>query len=1045
MIQKFISSTEDNDDRKVQSIATIKSNTSLKQLSKYIRGGISKMSKGELQDLTQKLHLYDKDVYVVGKKKISPDHEQIKIIEAPLGNNIRVIAGAGTGKTTTIACRIKYLLDTSVTPDKILVLTFNVEARKNLESMIDRLMGFEIKMEIRTIDSFCFKIKNDFGTNNLIKNNSGKTSIFGDANTNTNSTNSVFTPPPKNCSLSEFGTIGRKIMEKYGKEICSQYEYVFFDEFQDVNEDQFEILRQFVSNGCKLTVIGDDSQNIYQFRGSDNHYIINFDRIFPNTITYKITTNYRSTKEIIDLANQSIINNKERIHKMMKPATKEQGAIDLSINDTNNSCIEQIFDKIRYYTEDLNIPYDDIAILSRNTSALKSIETEFEKNKIPYVALISDQYSNDYKQVIQQNKIVLSTIHKAKGLEWKVVFIIGLCDSRFPNHLNNGLKNIEEERRLFYVGVTRAKRYLHFVAGIKEVPLSRFIGEVEEHVEIINNAGIREVGLFDGTNEDVKKDAYSVTKMIEMMSGKHIEKLREMFLIPDVEMDVTQLFIDPLRFTDEIKKNVYESDYGIYCDYYLTRQLMVMNEHNIKDVNVELALFGVRLTDDEKIIYSKYDIKNCLVKGKNKIPVSSDKKENDMIKKVVKKITDCMELTGLDIHAIDHLLLMGSKSYIYPESFINKLRESYEVYKDKSVDKDDVKDAIYYVSLCPKFSSKRHRLVYRDIRNLYDENSVDVFPRIDEYVEMLKDDDILCKLAMNKLYKINKDKVSLCGELDYLNVTNNTIVDIKCSEGDFKIEWLLQLLMYYALFMCNPGCCPNYDEIVIKNLAVFNVFTGCYYETPIPENYDWNELLEYVGLIISDDLKGIRPKANITIVSILDQDAVNVDSMTTLINIDDGDDGDNVDDNDDENNDDDDKEDEIEYYNIDIPKITTANRSGYIVFDVENNCVNQDIIQLAYIVCDDNHKNLKQVKRYIKDRFVDGRAIQITNITTDTLRKHGILFNTVMEEFLTDVAKVSFVCGHHVCTDISKVRSNLEKFKIRPSRDIFNDVALRIH
>jgi len=266
LIHNFVTVNATEKDNK-KTITAIKNDHNLKQLSKYVRGGISKLAKTELQKLTDRFDAYKKNEYYVGGKKIEPDPEQTKIIRAPVTHNIRVIAGAGTGKTTTIGCRIKYLLDSHVTPDKILVLTFNIEARKNLEKMIDGLMGFEIKMEIRTIDSFCFKIKNDFSDG---FNNGYESQI--------------------NSSLSELGICGRKIMDKYGAEICSQYKYVFFDEFQDVDEDQFQILKNFVKHGCKLTVIGDDSQNIYQFRGSDNYYIINFDKIVPQTLTYKITT-----------------------------------------------------------------------------------------------------------------------------------------------------------------------------------------------------------------------------------------------------------------------------------------------------------------------------------------------------------------------------------------------------------------------------------------------------------------------------------------------------------------------------------------------------------------------------------------------------------------------------------------------------------------------------------------------------------------------------------------------------------------------------------
>lgn len=997
----------------LQKTQELKKNVHLKQLSKFVRGGISKLTKLELTDLIKRFSEYKTERYIIGGKEIYPDNEQIKIIKASLNHNIRVLAGAGSGKTTTIGCRIKYLLDTVTTPDKILVLTFNIEARKNLEDMLDQLMGFNIKMEIRTIDSFCNKIKGDF-SNGFHQGSNGQSNENG-------------------CySLSELGIIGRKIMEKYGREIAGQYEHVFFDEFQDVNDDQFRILKKFVANGCKLTVIGDDSQNIYQFRGSDNYYIINFDKIIPKTQTFKITTNYRSTGEIVRLANDSIGFNKEKIQKNMTAKTKDRGIIDLIISESGSHEIEELINKINYYTQELGIPHGEIAILSRITFGLKVVETEFEKIKMPYVALISDQYSNDYKQVIQEDKIVLSTIHKAKGLEWKVVFIIGLRDAYFPNHMNNGLKNIEEERRLFYVAVTRAKKYLHFITNTKDVPLTRFIGEIKNHVKVdIKTKKIIKNGLFTGNDDDNKKDFYSVTKFIELLSGKRIEEMRNLGLVPDLKIDQVPVFTEPIQFSDHLKKNVFESDYGIFCDYYMTRQLMINNKQKIKDVNVEKILLAINLTDNEKLLYDKYQLKKYFPNKIFTVPITDCDKNN--VNDLIRKITQKMEHAKIDCFAMEDIMKNGSVSdFFYPPSFMSKLSEEYKIYKDssKNINASTSTDPIYYTSLCAKFNDDRRRLVYRNVQDLYKENNKSVLPRIDEYVDMIKKNHIVCKLRMNKMYKINKDNVLLGGELDYIDITNSTLCDIKCSEGDFKVEWLIQLLIYYALFKCNPDCCNEHDDpllyekICIQNVGIFNIFTGKYYSTQLPENYDWELLLEYIESILKEDLKGIREKHSV-------HDPLNdLDLMIP------------------DNNSNDIElpinqqliESNVEIYQLD--QSLCVNKKGYMVLDVENNCVNMDIIQLAYIIYDDNNREVKKINKYVKDRFVDKRAGEITGITTDLLRKNGTSFNLIIREFLKDIHSVHSICGHNVCTDVSKLKSNMNKFKIQPSYDVFDFVII---
>ncbi len=996
-------------DNETLSVNDMKNDPYMRMMSKYIRGGISKLTKIQLKTLTDAMINYKENCFIINQKEIIPDAEQIIIIKSPNEHNIRVIAGAGTGKTTTISCRIKHLLDTQITPDKLLVLTFNIESKKNLEKMMDGLMGFEIKIEIRTIDSFCYKIKKDF--NDEFKNDNN---IMG-------------------CSLRELGITGRKIMEKYGKEICSQYKYVFFDEFQDIDQDQYHILKTFEEQGCKLTVIGDDSQNIYQFRGSDNHYLINFDKIFPNTLTYKITTNYRSTKEIIDLANDSIVNNKEKIYKLMKPYKKETGKIDLIIHKTGVESVKYLIDMIKYYTEELLIPYDEIAILSRSTHSLKMLETEFERNNIPYVGLISDQYSADYKQKIQQYKIVLSTIHKAKGLEWRVVFIFALSDQCFPSHLNNGIKQIDEERRLFYVAVTRAKQFLHFVSNSKEVPLSRFIGEVEQHVNIIKKTdNIPDEGLFIGRDDDHKKDSYSVINIIERFSGKKIEKLRELNLIPVSQLITTQLFSDQLCFTNEIKQNIFESDYALFCNYYLTRQLMINNKQTIKDSNSEKILTNLHLTEDEKQLYYTYNLKNYLLNIDHsrtlaQINIKAKRKDLGELKLLIKKLLNCMKTTGIDALSIENLMSLGSQDYNYPDTFLGSLGKSYEMYRNNKIKIENILNTVYYVSLCPKFNDNRRRLLYRDILDLFKKNSMRIFPRIDEYVKLLKNEKIKCKLHVNKLYKLDKYTVSLSGEIDYVNITNDTIVMIKCSESEFKLDWLLELMLYYSLFNNDSSYCVNYYEIDIKKVAVFNILNGKYYELIVPENYNWMGLLEFVGNMIFDDLKGVRASA-IRFTGdnnehfIFTDDCINVNLIISSNN--------NF------------KEQNENTGETIILECSNELKSGYMVLDIENNCTNQDIIQVAYILYDLNHNVLKCFNSYIKNRFVDKRTKQITGITTDVLRKSGISFNIVMREFFTDLNKISFFCGHHVHTDVSKIRFNLEKYMINVIPNILDSCII---
>jgi DNA polymerase III epsilon subunit-like protein len=307
------------------------------------------------------------------------------------------------------------------------------------------------------------------------------------------------------------------------------------------------------------------------------------------------------------------------------------------------------------------------------------------------------------------------------------------------------------------------------------------------------------------------------------------------------------------------------------------------------------------------------------------------------------------------------------------------------------------------------------------------ENAKDVMPRINEYTKMISKDEIICKLHMNKVYKINKCNVTLVGELDYINITNDTLVDIKCSESDFKVEWLIQLLIYYALFKSNNCCCDNIDEglynrIDIKKVAIINIFSGKYHEIDIPDTYNYDKLLEYIEQLISNDLKGAREECH----DFINNKFVNVNSM--LLSYSDSDSNSDI------------VVDECSTININ--NLNNENKTGYMVFDVENNSINEDIIQLAYIVYDDNNQETKRFNKYVKDRFVDQRVTDLTRITTDILRKKGEDFNMIMEEYFIDMSNVSKICGHNVHTDIAKIKKNLAKYNIKLSFNIFDTMSV---
>ena len=244
------------------------------------------------------------------------------------------------------------------------------------------------------------------------------------------------------------------------KILKNKFRYVLVDEFQDVNSLQVEFIKLLLTDNTQLFCVGDDWQSIYGFRGSDVSYIVEFEKHFNPSKIITLNINYRSTQNIVDAGNEVIKHNKFKIDKELfaiKPSL--QKIILFSASEEKNS-IE----------ETLDFCVAQVVKLQKEGYASDDILFLYRRNHMFY-----PNFSNVFKKA--GIKVQAKTIHAAKGLEAKVVFIIGLTDGYggfpdiwFEDRIFQVIKRsnhdllFEEERRMFYVAVTRAKEKLFLIS-----------------------------------------------------------------------------------------------------------------------------------------------------------------------------------------------------------------------------------------------------------------------------------------------------------------------------------------------------------------------------------------------------------------------------------------------------------------------------------------------------------------------------------------------------------------------------------------------------
>ena len=624
-----------------------------------------------------------------------------------------VIAGAGSGKTKVLTHKIAYLMtEKNIKPWNILAITFTNKAANEMKERVEKLVGEAAKdMWIGTFHSICVRIlrkyidRLGFDHSFLIFDTSDQRTLIKECMKTLKIDDKMFTDrsiaseisngknemlEPKAYQTKYAGDYRREIIgriyELYQQRLkennaidfddiinfaikilennidvldyySDKFKYVLVDEYQDTNKAQFMLITLLASKHGNITVVGDNDQGIYSFRGADITNILNFEKDFPGTKIVKLEQNYRCTGNILKAANAVIKHNENKYEKKLW-TENEEGHLPV-IHKADDE-----YDEGRFIVEEINhlkreeyFKYSDFTVLYRMNSQSRAIEEILRREGIPYKIIggvkfyerkeikdiisylrliynLSDnislkriinepkrgigktsidniqeisentglsmfdiiKHANEYGlnrvqanaqefvNVIEELKsklgelkiseliketlnktgymkalelentteaesrienleefltvaiefeeeeadnslgdflegitlssdidgmeetedsVTLMTLHSAKGLEFPVVFSVGLEEGIFPGNKSIGEpKELEEERRLFYVGITRAKQYLYLTCSKKRTifgstsynAVSRFVNEIPDD-------------LLDGINEFNKSDS----------------------------------------------------------------------------------------------------------------------------------------------------------------------------------------------------------------------------------------------------------------------------------------------------------------------------------------------------------------------------------------------------------------------------------------------------------------------------------------------------------------------------------------------------------
>ncbi|MDH5461644.1 MAG: UvrD-helicase domain-containing protein, partial [Candidatus Bathyarchaeota archaeon] len=282
------------------------------------------------------------------------------------------------------------------------------------------------------------------------------------------------------------------------------YDHILIDEYQDISAQRYKLIKNLLAHNpqCKLFCVGDDWQSIMGFAGSNFDFFVNFEKYFANPAVTKISTNYRSVRTIVDAGAVLIGNNRScQISKATVSNHKGGNAIKVLRSQHgekyrtryHGQIAEDCLSRVTNYIRNGYAP-KDILVLSRFMRTHSQGAPRFQHTIRTFLEKAQEL---DMKIAVDnaksQSRVRLLTIHKSKGLEARAVFILNViedlfgfpCEIEDPSIYAPARENyppqdhVEEERRLLYVGMTRAKEDL--IIYTWEHAKSQFLEEIKEH------------------------------------------------------------------------------------------------------------------------------------------------------------------------------------------------------------------------------------------------------------------------------------------------------------------------------------------------------------------------------------------------------------------------------------------------------------------------------------------------------------------------------------------------------------------------------------
>lgn len=362
-----------------------------------------------------------------------------------LDGPVLILAGAGTGKTRTVTCRMVALLENGVKAENVLAVTFTNKSAAEMLERVTAMVGREKgkALTVCTFHSLCLRIlKRDIGSLGykarftvmaggdqtgmirqlIVRKGGGKLNLkpaevmseISKAKNNGEPLSGIEDELIAGIAVAyqnelraqnavdfdDLLLLGEKVLREHAEVRFywqDRFRYVTVDEFQDTNGLQMRLLQQLVAKPYHVCVVGDDDQSIYGWRGAEVANILQFERFFPNPRIIRLEENYRSTQAVLEVANSVIRHNVGRREKQLRPTIPGGDLVRLVSMPGDEEEAEWIVSEIITQREEGRV-LEDFAVLFRTNGQIRKMEEALREAKIPY-RMVGAQSFYDRKEV----------------------------------------------------------------------------------------------------------------------------------------------------------------------------------------------------------------------------------------------------------------------------------------------------------------------------------------------------------------------------------------------------------------------------------------------------------------------------------------------------------------------------------------------------------------------------------------------------------------------------------------------------------------------